>query len=31
VNMGSGASVLFHRKNHTFYHPSGGPDVGRWK
>jgi hypothetical protein len=23
--------VLFLRKNHTFRHPSGGSDIGRWK
>jgi hypothetical protein len=31
VNTGSGTSVPFLRKDHTFRHPSKGPNVGRWK
>jgi hypothetical protein len=29
MNMGSGASLLFLRKNHTFCRPSGGLDIER--
>jgi hypothetical protein len=31
INMGSGASMSFLRKNHTFCHQSEGPDIGTWK
>jgi hypothetical protein len=31
MNMGSGASVLFLRKNHTFHHLTRGSDIEKWK
>jgi hypothetical protein len=31
MNMGSGVSVLFLRKNHTFRHLAGGEDIGKQK
>jgi hypothetical protein len=31
MNMGSGVSASFLRKNHTFYHPTGGSDIEKQK
>jgi hypothetical protein len=31
MNMGSGASASFVRKNHIFHHPTGGSNTGKRK
>jgi hypothetical protein len=31
MNMGSGTSASFFRKNHTFHHPTGGTDIKKQK